>query len=133
MSFAEIRGDLRITSNNPQIRKNSKSQFFIGGPTFPDNTFPDNFQFIWGQFRVDLGQFGVRFGVDSGSIWDRFGVGLGSVWDQFGVDLGSVRGRFGVDLVSLGIILQICRNFVRKILSGKVSPYCTGSATAADT
>ena len=65
---------------------------FIGGDTFPDNTFPDKNQLIWGQFWVVCVSILDRIGANVGSIWDRFGVDLGSVWDQFGVDLGSIWG-----------------------------------------
>ena len=68
----------------------------IGGPTFPDNTFPD------------------RISVDLGSVLDWFGTGLGSVWDRFGVVLGSVWGSLsngfrgfcglGNDMVRKGVV-----------------------------
>ena len=71
--------------------------YFPCGPTFPDNTLPDNFMSIWGHFWVDLGSIWGGFGVDLGWVW----VGLGSVWDQFGVDLGSVCGGCRVVVVAV--------------------------------
>ena len=49
---------------------------FISGHTFPDNTFPDNFRFSWGQFGDDLGFGESQLGVELGSVWGGFGVGL---------------------------------------------------------
>ena len=68
----------------------------IGGPTFPDNTFPD------------------RISADLGSVLDWFGIGLGSIRGRFGIVLGSVWGSFsngfrgfcglGNDLVRKGVV-----------------------------
>ena len=78
------KGKKRFNPNYEAQQGTTTHTTFIGGPTFPDYTFPDmqlvDLGSVWGWLGVDVG-------VNLGSIstWGRFGIGLGSVWDWCGV------------------------------------------------
>ena len=95
----------RRTMLDPPLRLGSQGfLLFIGGDTFPDNTFPDkksvDLGSNLGRCWVDFGSIWGRFRVAFGSIWGRFGAALGSIWGRFELGLGSIWGRFRVGLLS---------------------------------